>query len=103
MSPASVLDSILEGVRADVAAREALISLSEVKAAAASPEEASDRLRDVKRRVTSAISQCHSLRVADVVLVSQGAIPITTSGKIRRSTCLDRYRLDDFARLDETV
>jgi indole-3-glycerol phosphate synthase len=39
MSPASVLDSILEGVRADVAAREAVVSLSEIKAnaAAASP------------------------------------------------------------------
>src|SRR3977135_507271 len=35
MSPATVLDSILEGVRADVAAREARISLSEIKAAAA--------------------------------------------------------------------
>jgi len=35
MSPASVLDSILEGVRADVAAREAVVSLSEIKAAAA--------------------------------------------------------------------
>jgi indole-3-glycerol phosphate synthase len=35
MSSATVLDSILEGVRADVAAREAVVSLSEVKAAAA--------------------------------------------------------------------
>ncbi|WP_375488286.1 indole-3-glycerol phosphate synthase TrpC [uncultured Mycobacterium sp.] len=35
MSSATVLDSILEGVRADVAAREAIISLSEIKAAAA--------------------------------------------------------------------
>jgi indole-3-glycerol phosphate synthase len=35
MSSATVLDSILEGVRADVAAREALISLSEIKVAAA--------------------------------------------------------------------
>jgi long chain fatty acid CoA FadD26 len=82
---------------------EHLVTIIELKAAAASPEEATDRLRDVKRRVTSAISQSHSLRVADIVLVSQGAIPITTSGKVRRSTCLDRYRLDDFARLDETV
>lgn len=31
MSPATVLDSILEGVRADVAAREASVSLSEIK------------------------------------------------------------------------
>lgn len=34
MSSATVLDSIIEGVRADVAAREALVSLAEVKAAA---------------------------------------------------------------------
>ena len=34
MSSASVLDSIIEGVRADVAAREAVVSMSEIKAAA---------------------------------------------------------------------
>lgn len=34
MSSATVLDSILEGVRADVAAREAVVSMAEVKAAA---------------------------------------------------------------------
>jgi indole-3-glycerol phosphate synthase len=34
MSSATVLDSIIEGVRADVAAREAAVSLSEIKAAA---------------------------------------------------------------------
>ncbi len=38
MSPANVLDSIIEGVRADVAAREAVVSFDEIKAAAnASP------------------------------------------------------------------
>ena len=34
MSSATVLDSIIEGVRADVAAREAAVSLDEIKAAA---------------------------------------------------------------------
>jgi len=34
MSSATVLDSIIEGVRADVAAREAVVGLSEIKAAA---------------------------------------------------------------------
>jgi len=34
MSSATVLDSIIEGVRADVAAREAIVSMAEVKAAA---------------------------------------------------------------------
>jgi indole-3-glycerol phosphate synthase len=35
MSSATVLDSILEGVCADVAAREALVSMADVRAAAA--------------------------------------------------------------------
>ena len=34
MSSATVLDSIIEGVRADVAAREAVVSMADVKAAA---------------------------------------------------------------------
>ena len=33
-------------------------------------------------------------------MVPQGSIPITTSGKIRRSACVERYRQDEFARLD---
>ena len=32
MSSGTVLDSIIEGVRADVAAREAVVSLAEIKA-----------------------------------------------------------------------
>ena len=58
------------------------------------------RLRSVKREVSSAISRSHRLDVADLVTVPQGSIPITTSGKIRRSACVDRYRQDEFARLD---
>jgi long chain fatty acid CoA FadD26 len=38
--------------------------------------------------------------VADLVLVPPGSIPITTSGKVRRAACAERYRLDDFIRLD---
>jgi long-chain fatty acid adenylase/transferase FadD26 len=40
------------------------------------------------------------LRLADLVLVEPGSIPITTSGKVRRSTCAERYRRGEFARLD---
>nr|WP_304412228.1 AMP-binding protein [Mycobacterium sp. 155] len=82
---------------------EHLVAVIEIKDRGDSREDAIDRLRGVKRQVTSAISQSHSLRVADIVLVPQGAIPITTSGKVRRSACLDRYRLDDFARLDKAL
>ncbi len=42
----------------------------------------------------------HGLSVADLVLVSPGSIPITTSGKIRRRACVEQYRQDQFARLD---
>jgi long chain fatty acid CoA FadD26 len=34
------------------------------------------------------------------VLVPPGSIPITTSGKVRRSGCAERYRQDEFTRLD---
>jgi len=59
-----------------------------------------ERLRAVKREVSSAISRSHRLDIADLVTVPQGSIPITTSGKIRRSACIDRYRQGEFARLD---
>ncbi|HUH67917.1 MAG TPA: hypothetical protein VLZ05_03000, partial [Mycobacterium sp.] len=32
-----------------------------------------------------------------------GSIPITTSGKIRRSQCVELYRQDEFTRLDVGV
>ena len=34
------------------------------------------------------------------VLVPPGSNPITTSGKVRRSACAERYRQDEFTRLD---
>ncbi|MFZ1178517.1 MAG: hypothetical protein WAO15_20100, partial [Mycobacterium sp.] len=54
----------------------------------------------VKRDVTSAISNSHGLGVADLVVVPPGAIPITTSGKVRRAACVEHYRHGRFARLD---
>jgi long chain fatty acid CoA FadD26 len=82
---------------------EQLVAIIELKGHGKSEGEASIRLRSVKREVTSAISKSHSLRVSDLVLVSPGSIPITTSGKVRRSACIDTYRSDGFKRLDVTV
>jgi long chain fatty acid CoA FadD26 len=79
---------------------EQLVAIVELKKRGSSDEEALHRLRTVKQEVTSAISKSHSVRVADLVLVSPGSIPITTSGKVRRSACVERYRLDEFSRLD---
>jgi len=42
----------------------------------------------------------HGLNAEDLVLVSPGSIPITTSGKVRRSACVESYRQDQFVRLD---
>ncbi|MGO9181939.1 AMP-binding protein [Mycobacterium sp.] len=79
---------------------EKLVAIIELKKRGDSDEDVADRLRLVKREVRSAISKSHGLNVADLVLVSPGSIPITTSGKIRRSQCVELYRQDEFARLD---
>ena len=71
---------------------EQLVAIVELKKRGTPRKRQCTGLRTVKREVTSAISKSHSLRVADLVLVSPGSIPITTSGKIRRSACVERYR-----------
>ena len=79
---------------------ERLVVIVELSRRNGSDEEHRQELRSIKRKIISAISNTHSLRVADVVPVSLGSIPVTTSGKIRRSTCADSYRQNGFNRLD---
>ena len=79
---------------------EQLVAIVELKKRSSSNHEILERMRAVKREVTSAISKSHGLRLADLVLVPPGSIPITTSGKVRRSACGERYRQDEFSRLD---
>jgi long-chain fatty acid adenylase/transferase FadD26 len=79
---------------------ERLVAIVELKKRGSSDEEALNRVQTVKREVTSSISKLHGLRVADLVLVPPGSIPITTSGKIRRSACAERYLRDEFTRLE---
>ena len=59
-----------------------------------------ERLGEVKREVTAAISTSHGLSVADLVLVSPGSIPITTSGKVRRAESVKLYRRGKFNRVE---
>ena len=59
-----------------------------------------DALAVVKTDVVAAISRAHGLQVSDVVLVEPGSIPTTTSGKIRRSACVEQHRQGRFVRLD---
>ena len=57
-------------------------------------------LRDLKPQVSAVISKAHGVRVADLVLVGSSSIPVTTSGKVRRSASKERYRSGGFSRLD---
>jgi fatty acid CoA ligase FadD21 len=79
---------------------EKLVTIIELKKRGDSNEEAMHWLTCVKSDVTSAISNAHGLNVGDLVLVSPGSIPTTTSGKIRRADCVEQYRQDQFTRLD---
>ena len=81
---------------------EQLVAIVEFKNRGGS-EDADDRIQTVKRELTSAISRSHGVRVSDLVMVAPGSIPITTSGKIRRSSCIELYGRDGFARLDGAV
>ncbi|MGC2655923.1 MAG: AMP-binding protein [Mycobacterium sp.] len=82
---------------------EQLVAIVELKKRGSSDDEVRHRLHTVKREVASAISKSHGLRVADLVLVPPGSLPITTSGKVRRSACAERYRQDEFTRLDTSA
>jgi fatty acid CoA ligase FadD28 len=79
---------------------EKLVAIIELKNLAESNEAAVDQFDVLKRKVTSAISTAHGISVADLVVVAPGSIPITTSGKVRRAACVERYRQNQFARLD---
>lgn len=79
---------------------EELVTVVELKKRGGSGEEALRRLARVKSDVTSAIANAHGLNIGDLVLVSPGSIPTTTSGKIQRAACVEQYREDRFARLD---
>ncbi|HEU0189897.1 MAG TPA: AMP-binding protein [Mycobacterium sp.] len=63
-------------------------------------QELQGRMQTIRQEVTSAVSKVHGVRIGDLVLVPQGAIPITTSGKVRRSSCVEIYQKGEFTRLD---
>ncbi|MHA3022098.1 AMP-binding protein [Mycobacterium sp. BMJ-28] len=62
-----------------------------------------EKLETIKRDVATAVSETHGISAADLVLVAGGSIPLTTSGKVRRSSCAEQYRNRQFTRLDDKV
>ncbi|MEO6792308.1 MAG: AMP-binding protein [Mycobacterium sp.] len=79
---------------------EQLAVVAELKSRGGSADDESQRILTLKRDVVAAVSRAHGVRVTDLVLVAPGSLPITTSGKIRRSSCVDCYRSDQFHRLE---
>lgn len=82
---------------------EQLVAIIEVKKRGDTEEAVVENMLTIKRDVASAVSQTHGIAAADLVLVPRGAIPITTSGKIRRQSCVEKYRNHEFSRLDDKV
>lgn len=81
-----------------VAGTEQLVTIVEVKTATDPAA-----LAKIKSDVTGAISTEHGVSVEDIVLVEPGALPTTTSGKIRRAACAELYRRGGFTRVDAPV
>ncbi|KUI05487.1 acyl-CoA synthetase [Mycolicibacterium acapulense] len=105
--PEDVEATVQEVTRGRVAAvaipvngTERLVTVIELKKPAELNEETTRRLAEIKRDVTAGISNAHGVSVEDIVLVPAGSIPTTTSGKIRRSACVELYQQNRFARLD---
>jgi fatty acid CoA ligase FadD28 len=79
---------------------EKLVAIIEQKKRGASDDEVAENLAAVRREVASVVFNTHGLSIADLVLVPPGSIPITTSGKVRRTSCVEHYRHGQFDRLD---
>ena len=90
----AVAISILDG------STEELVVIVEVKKRGQSAAEVAENLRNIQEQINSAISNSHGLSARDVVLVAQGSIPITTSGKVRRGVSAELYQGSGFQRLD---
>ncbi len=82
---------------------EDLVVVAELRRLPSDPAEVAELVRETRSRVAAAIAQKHALRVADVALVAQGAIPITTSGKTRRRETANLYRTGALQRLGEDL
>lgn len=74
--------------------------LHEHKKRGSSDETAPGRLHTVKWETTLAISTSRILPVVNLILVPHYSISMATSGKGRRSACVEHYRQDALERLD---
>ena len=79
---------------------EKLAVIAEFMTSGDSEDDILRELGHVEGHVISAVSTIHGIRVADLVLVPPGSIPLTTSGKVKRCACAEQYRSGQFTRID---
>ena len=70
----------------DGASGEALVVVQEVR-----PKALRESGAEIAATIRGAVTERHEIRVHDVLLVRPGAVPKTSSGKIRRKECRTRY------------
>src|SRR6202042_2589402 len=63
-------------------------------------DEVVEEVEAVERSIISRVSSVHAIRVEDFFPVPPGSLPLTTSGKVRRSSCVEMYRSGQFVRVD---
>jgi len=97
---AAITGGRVAAIAVPVKSTESLVTVIELKKRGDTDDAARTWLNGIKSDVTAAISNTHGLNVGDLVFVSPGSIPTTTSGKIRRSACIEQYRQGRFTRLD---
>lgn len=92
----ATVGEIIEGRAAAISVtqdeREKLVVIAEFMPAAIAPAEVDREMATVRSGVTAAISTAHSIRLAELVLVAPASLPVTTSGKVKRSACAQLYR-----------
>jgi len=79
---------------------ERLVVLVEVKAQPGA-EQTGQLLDSLESEATAAIANTHGISAAELVAVSRGSLPTTTSGKIRRRKCAELYLAAALSRIDD--
>ncbi|MFE3441609.1 fatty acyl-AMP ligase [Nocardia sp. NPDC059180] len=67
---------------------ERLVLVAELSAPGAAAE--------VSKRIRTAVTSAHDIAPVDIVLTERDRLPLTSSGKLRRSACRDRYAAGSF-------
>ncbi|RMH08750.1 MAG: amino acid adenylation domain-containing protein [Nitrospirae bacterium] len=98
LRPGGVACSMEMGETREVGAEEQLMVIQEVDRHVGGRE-----AEDIFQAIRQAVAREHGLHVAAVVLVRPGAIPRTSSGKVRRRACKEAYRARQLPVIAENV